>query len=339
MSMTLKYRDRLFALMALIIACLLVALQTPAQTLPSWKDGPTKQAIIDFVQTVTTEGGAGYVPPAERIATFDNDGCLWCEQPVYFQLLFALDRVKAMADDHPEWQEQEPFKSVLANDYKAVVASGKEGLVKILMASHADMTATEFQSAVADWLKTAKHPSMNRPYTSLVYQPQLELLAYLRDNGFKTFIVSGGGIDFLRVFAEEAYGIPPEQVVGSSIQAKFEMRDGVPVIVKLPDVDLIDDKTGKPVGIHQNIGRRPIFACGNSDGDFQMLQFTTIARDASDTTPRLGVLIHHDDAGREFAYDRESHIGQLNKALDEADAHGWLVVSMKNDWATVFPEE
>jgi phosphoglycolate phosphatase-like HAD superfamily hydrolase len=303
--------------------------------LPSWNDGPAKQAIVSFVDKVTTEGSPDFVPPAERIAVFDNDGTLWAEQPAYFQLLFALDRIKAQAKDHPEWQTTEPFKSVLADNIAGVMASGKEGLLKIVAASHADVTAEEFQGAVGDWLSTANNPKTGRLYKDMVYQPMLELLAYLRANNFKTFIVSGGGIDFLRVFAEEAYGIPPEQVVGSSSGAKYELSGGTPTITKLSDDLFIDDKAGKPVGIYRHIGRRPIFAVGNSDGDYEMLQYTTI----ENPRPSLGLIVHHTDADREFAYDRESHIGQLNKALDEAPQRGWIVVDMKNDWSQIFPSQ
>ncbi|NBC10405.1 MAG: haloacid dehalogenase-like hydrolase [Planctomycetes bacterium] len=308
------------------------------EPLPSWNDGAAKQRIVSFVEAVTDESAGTFVPEAQRIATFDNDGCLWAEQPAYFQLLFILDRVKAMAPDHPEWKTTEPFKSVLADDMKGVMASGKEGLAKLAAATHTGMTSEEFADAAHDWLATAEHPTLGRPYTELVYQPQLELLDYLRANGFKTFIVSGGGIDFLRVFAEEVYGIPPEQVVGTSVAAAYEVRDGVPVIIKKPEGLFVDDKEGKPVGIYQHIGRRPILAVGNSDGDFQMLEYTTASRGQDDATPRLGVLIHHDDAEREFAYDRESHVGRLDRGLDEAAGRGWLVVSMKTDWARVFPK-
>ena len=312
--------------------------------LPSWNDTETKVAIISFVESVTQEDGETYVPPAERIATFDNDVTLWAEQPAYFQLLFILDRVKAMAPDHPLWQDTEPFKSVLADDMPGVMASGKEGLAKLAAATHTGVTAEQFAADVSDWLASAKHPTTGRPYTEMVYQPQLELLDYLRANGFKTFIVSGGGIDFLRVFAEEVYGIPPEQIVGSSIEATYEIRDGVPVIVKQPKGLFVDDKDGKPVGIYQHIGRRPILAVGNSDGDFQMLEYTTTPAPApgsggeTGATPRLGILLHHDDAEREWAYDRDSHVGQLDRGLDEGPQRGWLIVSMRTDWARVFPE-
>jgi phosphoglycolate phosphatase-like HAD superfamily hydrolase len=310
-----------------------------ADPLPSWNDTNTKKSIVDFVEKVTKEGSPDHVPPSERIATFDNDGCLWAEQPMYFQLIFALDRIKAMAPDHPAWKTTEPFKSVLANDLKGVMASGKEGLMKILAASHAGLTAEEFQAAAGNWLATAKHPQTGHLYKDMIYQPMLELLEYLRAHDFKTFIVSGGGIDFLRVFAEETYGIPPEQIVGSSIGAKYEMPGGVPTIVKLSDDLFVDDKEGKPVGIYQHIGRRPIFAAGNSDGDQQMLQYTTIPRDENDTRPRFGLIVHHTDADREWAYDRESHIGRLDKALDEARQRGWVVVDMKNDWNQVFAKK
>jgi phosphoglycolate phosphatase-like HAD superfamily hydrolase len=305
--------------------------------LPSWNDGKSKSAIIAFVKRVTGQDSADFVPPAERIATFDNDGTLWSEQPVYFQGTFALDRVRAMAADHPEWQQTEPFKSVIAGDMKGLMATGKEGLEKVLLAAHANMTAEAFDASVRDWLTTAKHPKTGMPYTQMVYQPMLELLDYLRGNDFKTFIVSGGGVDFMRVFSQKVYGIPPEQVVGTTIDAKFEMRDGVPTIVKTGTLMLLDDKVGKPVGIYRHIGRRPIFAAGNSDGDLQMLQYTTIARDGNDTTPRFGMLVHHTDADREWAYDRKSHIGQLDKALDEASQRGWVVVDMKADWRQIYP--
>lgn len=305
--------------------------------LPSWNDTATKKAIISFVEKVTTEGSPDFVPPAERIAAFDNDGTLWSEQPAYFQLLFALDRIKQMAPEHPEWKTTEPFKSVIAGDTKTVMASGMEGLSKIIATSHANMTAEEFRFAARKWLATAKHPKTGMLYSEMVYQPMLELLQYLRNNDFKTFIVSGGGIDFLRAFAEETYGIPPEQVVGTSIDAKFEMRDGVPTIIKLPEGLFVDDKEGKPVGIYQHIGRRPVFAAGNSDGDLQMLQYTTIARNSSDTTPRFGLIVHHTDSNREWAYDRDSPIGKLDKALEHAPSRGWTVVDMKEDWRFVFP--
>lgn len=327
-----------------LLACILAAVAIGATAasyatsdpLPSWKDGETKSAIVDFVAQVTDKSSPGYVPPAERIATFDNDGTLWAEQPLYFQALYAFDRVKAMADDHPEWRTTEPFKSLLAGDMQAVAAAGEEGLLKIVFASHADVTAEEYADSVRRWIATAKHPTTGMPYTDMTYGPMIELLDYLRASGFKTFIVSGGGIDFMRVFAEDVYGIPPEQVIGSTIDARFEMRDGVPTIVKQGKLVLMDDKVGKPVGIYRHIGRRPIFAAGNSDGDLQMLQYVTVPRSESDTRPRFGLLVHHTDADREFAYDRESHIGQLDEALDEAGERDWTVVDMQADWSRIY---
>jgi phosphoglycolate phosphatase-like HAD superfamily hydrolase len=300
--------------------------------LPSWNDTATKQAIVAFVEKVTKEGSADFVPQAERIATFDNDGTLWSEQPLYFQFLFVIDRVKALAPQHPEWKEKEPFASVLKGDMKAVAAAGEKGALAMLAATHTGMTTEEFTKTVTDWITTAKHPKTGRLYTEMVYQPMLELLVYLRANGFKTFIVSGGGIEFMRPWTERVYGIPPEEVVGSSGKLKFEMRDGKPVLVKLPEVDLIDDKEGKPVGIQSHIGRRPLMAFGNSDGDLQMLQWTTAGSGA-----RFALIVHHTDAERETAYDRDSHIGKLDKGLDEAAAKGWTVVSMKDDWKTIYP--
>jgi phosphoglycolate phosphatase-like HAD superfamily hydrolase len=302
--------------------------------LPSWNDGPAKQAIIEFVAKTTTEGSAAFIPPAERIAAFDNDGTLWCEQPAYFQLLFALDRVKALAPEHPEWNTTEPFKSALAGDMQGLAASGMKGLMQIVAATHAGMTLDEFNDAAFKWVAEAQHPRFNRPYMECVYQPQIELLAYLRASGYKTFIVSGGGIEFMRPWAEKVYGIPPEQVVGSSLKMKYELRNGTPVLVKLPEVDLIDDKEGKPVGIESHIGRRPVIAVGNSDGDFQMLEYTTAGEG-----PRLGLIVHHTDAEREYAYDRDSHVGQLKRGLDEASTRGWVLIDMKSDWKTVFPAQ
>ena len=304
----------------------------PVDPLPSWNDGPARQAIVAFVAKVTQEGTAGYVPPAERIAVFDNDGTLWSEQPVYVQLAFALDRVKALAPQHPEWQTQEPFASLLKGDVASALAGGEQAVAQIIMATHAGTTTEEFATIVQDWLATARHPVAGRPYTGMVYQPMLEVLAYLRANGFKTFIVSGGGIEFMRPWTERVYGIPPEQVVGSSIKTQYELRDGKPVLVRLPELDFIDDKAGKPVGIHQHIGRRPILAFGNSDGDFEMLEWTT-----SGEGPRLGLIVHHDDAGREVAYDRKSHVGRLDRGLDEAGRRGWVLVSIKEDWRTIYP--
>jgi len=299
--------------------------------MPSWNDTGPKKAIIAFVEKVTKEGSPDFIPVPERIAVFDNDGTLWCEQPAYFQAMFVFDRVKALAPEHPEWKEKEPFASILKGDMKGVAASGEKGLMELLAATHTGMTTEEFSRTVTEWIATAKHPKTGKPYSEMVYQPMLELLAYLRANGFKTFIVSGGGIEFMRPWTEKVYGIPPEQVVGSSGKLKFEMRDGQPVLVKLPAIDLIDDKEGKPVGIQSHIGRRPIAAFGNSDGDLQMLQWTTAG-----SGPRFALLVHHDDAEREFAYDRTSHVGKLDKAWDEALAKGWTVVSMKEDWAVIF---
>lgn len=301
-----------------------------ADPLASWNEGPAKARIVAFVEATTGQGGKDYVAPSDRIAVFDNDGTLWSEQPMYFQLAFAIDRVKALAPAHPEWKTREPFKAALEGDMKALAASGEHGLLELVMATHAGNTSEEFARIVRDWAKSARHPTFRRPYTELTYAPMRELLDYLRANGFKTYIVSGGGVEFLRVFAEELYGVPPEQVIGSGIKAKYEVRDGRPVIVRLPEIDFIDDKAGKPVGIHKFIGRRPIAAFGNSDGDVEMLEWTTAG-----PGPRLGVLVHHDDAGREFAYDRTSPFGKLDRGLDEARTRGWLVVSIGNDWRTV----
>jgi phosphoserine phosphatase len=271
------------------------------------------------------------VAPAERIAVFDNDGTLWTEQPMYFQLAFILDRVAALAPAHPEWRTTEPFKSAIARDMAGVAATGEHGLMELMAATHAGMTSEEFAETVRQWLETARHPRFGRRYDELTYAPMRELLAWLRANGFKTYIVSGGGVEFMRVFAESVYGVPPEQVIGSSIQTKYEVRDGGPVFVRLPQLDFVDDKAGKPVGIHKFIGRRPILAFGNSDGDFEMLEYTT-----SGAGPRLGAIVRHDDAKREYAYDRKSHVGRLDRALDEAARRGWLVVSMESDWRRVY---
>ncbi len=300
--------------------------------LPSWNDTASKKAIVNFVTAVTTKGRSEYVPPERRIATFDNDGTLWVEYPMYTQALFAFDRVKELAPQHPEWKTKQPFKALLEGDMETVGASGMKGLIEMLMATHSGMTAAEFETTVLNWLATHKHPKFDRLYTESVYQPQLELLAYLRANGFKTFIVSGGGIAFMRSMTEKLYGIPPEQVVGSSIVTEFQIRDGKPVLVRMPKIDFINDKAGKPVGIYEHIGRRPILAFGNSDSDIQMIEYTMAG-----TGPRLGLFVHHTDADREYAYDRESHVGMLDKALDQADAKGWIIVDMKKDWKTVFP--
>lgn len=300
--------------------------------LPSWNEGQAKASIIDFVNTVTQTGTPGFVPPAERIAVFDNDGTLWTEQPMYFQLFFAIHRIQELAPQHPEWQSQEPFASLLKGDLQNVLAGGEAAILDILMASHAGNTTEEFEQIVLNWITTAKHPKTQQLFTDMVFQPMLEVLDYLRANGFKTFIVSGGGIEFMRPWAERVYGIPPEQVIGSSIKVKFEMRDNKPVLVRLPEVNFIDDKDGKPVGIHQHIGRRPIAAFGNSDGDLQMLQWTTAG-----TGPRFALYVHHTDAKREWAYDRNSTIGELNRGLDQAQSKGWTVVDVKKDWKVIYP--
>lgn len=317
----------------LAVLCL-TSLSLAQQSLPSWNDGKTRQAIEAFVERVTTPGSAEFVPPAERIAVFDNDGTLWSEQPMYVQLAFALDRVKVMAPEHPEWKDRAPFNAVLTGDLKALAAAGERGLMELVLATHAGMTADEFEKVVKDWIATAKHPVYQRPYTECVYQPMRELLEYLRANEFKTFIVSGGGIEFMRPWAEAVYGIPPEQVIGSSVKLKYEVRDGRPVLLRLPEIDFIDDKAGKPVGIHRQIGRRPIFAAGNSDGDFEMLEYTTAGEGA-----RFGLLLHHTDGQRETAYDRQSPFGRLDKALDAAPQRGWTVIDMRQDWKQVFPDK
>ena len=291
--------------------------------LPSWNDGAAKQAIIQFVERTTEDGSPDFVAPAARIAVFDNDGTLWAEQPMYFQAFFMLDRVKTLAPQHPEWRTEEPFASLLKGDMKAALAGGERAVGRLLMATHAGMTSEEFSRAVEDWIGSATHPKTGRLYTEMVYQPMLEVLAYLRANGFKTFIVTGGGIEFVRPWAERTYGIPPEQVIGSSIKTQYELRGGVPVLVRLPEQDFNDDGPGKPVGIQMHIGRRPIAAFGNSDGDLEMLQWT-----AAGPGPRLCLYVHHTDAEREWAYDRTSHVGRLDKGLDEAAAGGWVVVDM-----------
>jgi hypothetical protein len=333
-------KSKLFMMLAAAVVALIAnaAWLQPASAqndpLPSWNDTAAKQAITDFVGRVTKAGGPDFVAPAERIATFDNDGTLWVEQPMYVQTAFAIDRVKALAPLHPEWKDKQPFKAVLEGDMKALAESGEGGLVEILMVTHAGMTTSEFSKIVTDWLATARDPRFKRPYTELVYQPMLELLSYMRANGFKTFIVSGGGVEFMRPWTERVYGVPPEQVIGSSIKTRFEMRDGIPTLFRLPEINFIDDKTGKPVGINQGIGRRPIAAFGNSDGDLEMLQWTTI-----NGGERLGLLVHHTDAEREYAYDRKSHFGRLDVALDAAAVNRWTVVDMKMDWRVIFPFE
>lgn len=330
----MRVKPALLYVLTFVLAsiCSNVAVAQATDPLPSWNDGKTKQSIVAFVKKTTTKGSPDFVPPAERIATFDNDGTLWAEKPMYFQFLFALDRVKELAPQHPEWKDKEPFASLLKGDVKAALAGGDKALLEIVMATHAGMTTTEFEKLVKDWIARARHPETKRLYTEMVYQPMLELLAFLRANGFKTFIVSGGGIEFMRPWSESVYGIPPEQVVGSSIKTKFEMRGDGPVLVRLPEVNFIDDKEGKPVGINSHIGRRPIAAFGNSDGDQQMLEWTTAGQGA-----RFALLVHHTDAEREWAYDRDSSVGRLDKALTEAEAKGWTVVDMKQDWKVIYP--
>ena len=320
-----------FTCIAAFTLSLLAAVAHAADPLPSWRDGQAKSSIIAFVTAVTTTGGPGFVAPSERIATFDNDGTLWAEQPMYVQFLFAIDRVKALAPHHPEWKDQEPFAAILRGDLQAVLAKGERAVLEIVMATHAGMTTEEFSGIVTTWLASATHPVSKRPYTEMVYQPMREVLSYLRANGFQTWIVSGGGIEFIRPWSERVYGIPPEQVIGSSVVTSFEMRDGKPALVRQPTIDFIDDKGGKPVGINRHIGRRPIAAFGNSDGDLQMLQYT-----AAGPGLRFCLFIHHDDATREWAYDRQSHIGRFDTGLDEAATRGWTVVSMQKDWTTIF---
>ncbi len=304
---------------------------TVSNPLPSWNDGIAKQSIIDFVTKTTAEGNADFVPVADRIACFDNDGTLWSEQPMYFQFLFAIDRLKAMAPQHPEWKRKQPFKALLEGDMKTVMANGEKGLLQIVMATHAGMTTDEFDKIVKDWMATAKHPKTGRHYNEMVYQPMVELLKYLRANGYKVFIVSGGGVDFMRAWVETVYGIPPYQVIGSSGKVKYDTLNGKPALIKLPELNFIDDKEGKPIGIYQYIGKRPVFTAGNSDGDYAMLQYT-----CTSTAPHFGLIVHHTDSIREYAYDRASHIGHLEKGLDDAAKYNWLVVDMKKDWKEVF---
>ncbi|MGO8976294.1 MAG: HAD family hydrolase [Beijerinckiaceae bacterium] len=336
-SKGMNRRALLSALAVLPMSGSLLPISARAQTgaagaaLPSWNDGATKRAILNFVAAVTREGSPDYVPPAERIATFDNDGTLWVEHPMHTQLAFALDRVKALAPLHPEWKNMQPFKAALEGDMKTLAESGEHGMAELVMATHAGMTTEEFEKIVTDWFATARHPRFKRPYTELSYQPMIELLSYLRANGFKTFIVSGGGIEFMRPWTERVYGVPPEQVVGSSIKTRFQMRDGRPELFRLPELNFIDDNVGKPVGINEFIGRRPIAAFGNSDGDLQMLQWTTMSGGA-----RLGLFVHHTDAVREYAYDRDTPFGRLDKALDAAAINKWVVADMKDDWNRIF---
>jgi phosphoserine phosphatase len=325
--------QRLFAAALTLTACLCgAAAQAQPEPLPSWNDGASRARIVAFVQAVTQPGGRDFVPPADRIAVFDNDGTLWAEQPMYFQLAFAIDRAKTMVAKNPELARKPAMKAAAAGDMKALAAGGEKGIAELIAATHAGMTTDEFAQLVREWVKTARHPVTKRPYTEMTYLPMRELLDYLRANGFATWIVSGGGVEFLRVVSEELYGIPPQQVVGSSIGTRYEVRNGRPVIVRLPEIDFIDDRAGKPVGINKFIGKRPIAAFGNSDGDFEMLEWTTSA-----PGPRLGVIVRHDDAAREFAYDRASPVGRLARALDEAPQRGWTVVGIRDDWKTVYP--
>jgi phosphoserine phosphatase len=324
---------RAVAILATVVLIPTVAL-AQSDPLPSWNDTAPKAAIVEFVEKVSKEGSPDFVPEPERIAVFDNDGTLWTEHPMYVQLAFALDRVKAEAPNHPEWATTQPFQAVLEGDMKTLAAAGEKGLLELIMATHAGMTTDEFQKIATEWIATARDPRFKKPYTELVYQPMLELLAYLRANGFKTYIVSGGGIELMRPWTEEIYGIPPEQVVGSTIKTQFEMRDGIPTLFRLPQVNFIDDKAGKPVAINEHIGRRPIAAFGNSDGDLEMLQWTTLAEGL-----QFGLIVHHTDAEREYAYDRKSDFGHLDKALDAAEINNWTVVDMKNDWKQIFPEK
>lgn len=320
------------ALLAVMLSICLLGIGL-AEPLPSWNDGSVKQAITSFVEKTTQPGSPEFVAPEKRIAVFDNDGTLWSEQPVYVQMAFVVDRIRAMAKDNPEWKNQQPFKAVLEGDLKALMKAGEKGLSQLIAVTHAGMSVDEFHEMVLHWLATARHPKTGRLYTEMVYQPMLELMTYLRQHGYKTYIVSGGGVEFMRPWVEKVYGIPPEQVIGSSIKTRYEVQDGVPRLVRLPEINFIDDKSGKPIGINQHIGRRPIMAFGNSDGDLQMLQWTTAAKG-----PSLGAIVHHTDAVREVAYDRRSHIGKLDQALDMAPQEGWLLIDMKNDWKTVFQQ-
>jgi phosphoserine phosphatase len=314
-----------------LLLFLLLPVSAFAQELPSWNDGKSKQAIVDFVKKVTTQGGADYVAPENRIAVFDNDGTLWTEQPFYFQLGFILDRVKTLAPQHPEWKEKEPFKSILAGDLKGIAKSGERGLVELVMETHAGLTTDDFRNIVIDWFATARHPKTGKPYNEMTFLPMRELLDYLRANGFKTFIVSGGGVEFMRPMTEKAYGIPPEQVVGSTITTQYALIGDIPVLNRLPKVDFVDDGPGKPVGINKFIGRRPILAAGNSDGDYEMLCWVMAGHG-----PHFAMIIHHTDADREYAYDRKSDFGKLDKALDEAESRDWLLVDMKADWKKIY---
>jgi phosphoserine phosphatase len=325
-------RTILFASTLLLAACAASRPEPGLDPLPSWNEGAVKQTILAFVEDVSDPSGGSFVPPGERVAVFDNDGTLWSEKPTYFQLLFILDRVRALAPQHPEWATQQPFKAVLEDDRAALAAAGEHGLIELAMATQAGMTTTEFEAAVSDWVASARHPVTGRPYTGMVFQPMLELLDLLRAGGFEVYIVSGGGIDFMRPWADDVYGTPPENVVGSSFELRYERRESGPALVREPKMHFINDKGGKPVGIQRHIGRRPVIAVGNSDGDYEMLEWTT-----SGAGPRLGLIVHHTDAQREWAYDRQSSEGRLDRALNDAPAQGWTVVDMARDWRVVFP--
>jgi phosphoserine phosphatase len=305
-----------------------------AQDLPSWNDGPAKKAIVEFVTAATTEGSTGWIAPENRIAAFDNDGTLWTEQPVYFQMMFVRDRIQHFSPVHPEWKLQQPFKSILEGDAMALAATGEHGVTKLIAVTHAFMTADTFEQIVTDWMSTARHPRFDRPYDTLIFQPMVELMDYLRDNGFQTWIVSGGGVDFMRPWAAEAYGIPPYQIVGSQIGVEYQIIEGKPELMRIPEVIFVDDGPGKPVGIHRHIGKRPVLAFGNSDGDYEMLEYVS-----SSDGPSLAMIVHHTDGVREYAYDRDSHIGRLDKAMTDAPAKGWHLIDMARDWSTIYPEQ
>ncbi len=337
MRRSIQAIDTCLASLTLTLVMLIAAAWSPVlaqEPLPSWNNTSAKTRIMDFVKATVTEGGDGYVAPVARIAVFDNDGTLWSEQPYYTQLGFVLDRVKTLAPQHPEWKTKEPFKSILDGDLKGVAKGGEKGMVDLVMATHAGMTTDEFAKIATDWLATAKHPKTGKPFTEMTYLPMRELLDYLRANGFRTYIVSGGGVEFMRPITEQLYGIPPEQVVGSTISTEYDLVGDVPVLKRLPKIDFVDDGPGKPVGINRFIGLKPIFVAGNSDGDYEMMRWTTALKG-----PGFAMLVHHTDAQREYAYDRDSAFGKLDKALNEAERRNWLVVDMKNDWKKIFAFE